>query len=379
MQKNDAVRRSDMPKTPRLLAVLFTGTLAASCGGPESVLHDVLDEAEERVETVLEGLIDNQDDFDEALTMEIPPCVEEYSPPPLAESPAPYADAVERPAELPEGRELQDELTMHRTMCERKDTVLAEYRRMTDGMIPQLEDFAAYVDAMREHIDDEMTLEEVEALTAEIEAIAEARPAEEDTLGLRYDRLERRMREASPLVREMAGGARRPGTRVRPGNLPERGTDELTGLIRPWTELRTAIADANAFFGIWNDYRRQIYEGPGSEDPEEAAAGWNAPTGIWTGEYNQLRYTYGRSARRVRVTIDEAGGTEVYWPDDECGGDLEVTSKSGAADRVTVYLDPGGTCGNYEAQLTLDRTGENKMRLYWSTPRDEVGGNLTRE
>ena len=51
----------------------------------------------------------------------------------------------------------------------------------------------------------------------------------EDTLQLRYERLNERIIDLSPLVREMARGARRPGAQVKPG-LPPAPGGGCTGL-----------------------------------------------------------------------------------------------------------------------------------------------------
>ena len=379
MQKNNAVRWSHMLKAPGLLAVLVAAALTAGCGGPATVLHAVVDEAEERGETILDGLIENQAELAEAMEIEIPPCPEEYAPPPLSGRTGAYVDAVERPASLGDDSELGETLRTHRGVCEGKDLMLPTYQRMTVEMIPQLEDFPAYADAMRDFIDNEMTSEDVASLSAEIEAIAEARPAEEDTFGLRYDRLNRRIRESSPLVREMVR-ARRQGTQVRPGNFPAPGSEELADMIRPWIELMNVVEDANVFLTTWNDYQRHIHEGPDSENPEEAAGGWNAPTGVWTGEYNHTRSAAGRSPMEIRVTLAEDGTAELYWLYEDCGANFELTSTSGAANRLQEYQEAtGGNCTRRNAQMSLHRTGENKMRFFWSGNFMQLGGNLTRD
>ena len=56
---------------PELLAVLLAAALAAACGGRGGVLHDVLDEAEERVNLLLEGFEDAEDEMNEAIVLHL--------------------------------------------------------------------------------------------------------------------------------------------------------------------------------------------------------------------------------------------------------------------------------------------------------------------
>lgn len=255
MQRIEAVHRKNVPKLPELLAVLVAAGLAAACGGPAAVLHDVLDEAEERVEFVLEIFDDTEDEMNEAAAMELPPCPAEYEPPPLWEGPPPYEDIVERPAELPDPADQNEIVSTHRTACRDSATALRAVPGVREGLHPRLEDFSDFAEAMRNFIDDDMTDEQIETLSAEVDAVARARPDEEDTLQLRYERLLDRMLALSPLVREMARGARRPGADVNPGAIPDPDAGEgLTEVIEPWTAVIEAHAEARAFFDVWNDY-----------------------------------------------------------------------------------------------------------------------------
>lgn len=382
MRKIEAVRRRVVPKTSGLPAVLVAAAIAAACGGPAAVLHDVLDEAEDRVDFVLDVFDDTEDEMNEAAATELPPCPAEYEPPPLWEGPPPYEDAVERPADLPDPADQNDILSTHRAACRDSGPLLLAMPGVRDQLRPQLEDFSDFAEAMRNSIDDDMTDEQIETLSAEVDAVARARPDAEDTLQLRYERLLDRMLELSPLVREMARGARRPGAFVNPGAIPypEAG-DDLAEFTEPWTAVMETHAEAQAFFEVWNNYRRRIYEGPDTEDPDEAAADWTPLTGVWTGEYARSR-TFGReNPDRVRITFEADGTAISYYPDSNCGGALELTSTSGAFGRVTQYretLNRGrGRCVD-NGTVTLDRTGEDRLRFHW-TGFGESAGNLTRQ
>ena len=382
MQRIEVVRWKNVPKPPELLAVFLASACAAACGGPSAVLHDVLDEAGERVEFVLEGFEDTEDEMNEAAVMELPPCPTAYEPPPLAEGPPPYQDVVERPSELPSQAEEAGVRSRHQRVCREGVAALRSIPDLRERMRPQLEDFSDYEEAIRDFIDDDITDEQVETLSAEVDAIARARPDADDTLQLRYERLNDRIIELSPLVREMAEGARRPGARINPGVIPDpEAADGLAELIEPWTAVIEAHAEARAFFEVWNDYRRRVHEGPDAEDPDEAASGWNAPTGVWSGDYAASR-RFGRVVPdRVRITFQADGATVSHYPDSNCGGLLQLTSTSGAFGRVTQYretLNTGrGRCVD-NGTVTLERTGEDRMRFRWTGGGDYVG-NLTRQ
>lgn len=370
MEYNDRVRRP-----AKLLAVVLGTALCAGCGGPAAVLHDVLDEGEERVERVLEIREETEDEMSEAIAIELPPCPAEYQPPPFAENPPPYADIVERPAELPEPSEWNETRRTHRTTCENANAALQAIPRILEEGQRQLEDFSGYADAMRSFIDDDMADDEVEALSAAIDAIVRARPEGEDTLQLRYQRLNTRLLEMSPLVREMAQGTRRPGSRVNPGGIPDLTVRENVESIRaPWMSIIDAHADAQAFFEIANENRRRIYEGPDAEDPEEAAAGWNPLSGVWTGESGRTGTILSGRRDRVTVTFEAAGEVILHYPDSECGGPLELTSTSGASGRITEYRETGGRACRRNATVRLERTAEDRIRFAWE--RYDVG-NLT--
>lgn len=373
MQKNDVVRRSDMLKTPELPAVLFGAALAAACGGPAAVLHDVLDEAEGRVDFVLEEFEDTADEMDAAAEAELPPCPTEYEPPVLSDPP-PFLDVVERPAGVPVPADENEVLSMHRVVCRDSARSLRALPGLRDEALPRLEDFAAYVDALRGFISDDMADEDIERLGGELEAIAAARPAGEDTLQLRYERLHGRLAELSPLVAEMALVVRRPGARVAPGRfLDPDNPEELAESLAPWRLIIENHEKARAFFEVWNDYRRRIYEGPDAEDPEEAAAGWGPPTGVWTGLYvDTSRFSAG-TPLRVRVAFEPGGEVVSRYLDSNCGGPLELISASGASGRIMEYNERGCTV---PAVVVLERTAEDRMRFRYGR---RYAGNLARE
>ena len=380
MQKNNAVRRSDLPKSAVWPVVLLTAALAAGCGGSAGVLHDVLDEAEERVDLVLESYEDTEDEMNEAVAVELPPCPTEYEPPPLSQGPPPYESLVERPAELPAAAELSSIRSTHATMCRGGEAALRAIPGVREQMQLQLGDFSDYADALRDFIDDDMTDEDIETLSAEVDAVARARPDEDDTLQLRYQRLNDRVIELSPLVREMARGARRPGAGVRPGLIPHPDAGEsLTEILEPWTTVMNAHAEARAFFAVWNDYRRRIYESPDAEDPDQAAADWGPLTGVWSGDYARAgRYSRSETPRGVRITFRADGAIDLHWINDNCGARYQLTSTSGAFGRVTEYPETTGSCVYNGAVMTLERTGEDRMRFNWRAPAyGAYAGNLT--
>ena len=77
-------------KPPPLLPVLLTAALAAACGGPAATLHDVLDEAEDRVNHVLAAFEETEGEMNEVIGAELPAC------PPALRAPA----ALDRTATL---------------------------------------------------------------------------------------------------------------------------------------------------------------------------------------------------------------------------------------------------------------------------------------
>lgn len=371
MQKNDVVRRSEILKSPEFPAVLFGAALAAACGGPAGVLHDVLDEAEYRVERMLDVMEDNTDETIAATAVELPPCPARYEPPVLNEGSRPYEDIVEMPAAL---ENADEDLATHEVICEGANGVLRQIPRDQEQLKLQFEDFSAYADAMRRFIDSVMDDEAIETLSAEIDAIAEARPPDEDSLELRYQRLNAHMIELSPVVREMARGARRPGSRFNAGAVLDLSIQENLELGRePWGLVVEAHAEARAFLEAWNDYRRRIYEGSDAEDPDEAAAGWNPPTGVWTGLYVETGRFASGGPRRVRIAIEPDGGVVSRYLDSNCGGPLELISASGASGRIMEYNERGCTV---PATVTLERTAEDRKRFQYGR---QYAGNLARE
>ena len=374
---------------PELLAVLLAAALAAACGGRGGVLHDVLDEAEERVNLLLEGFEDAEDEMNEAVAMELLPCPDEYEPPRHADEPPPFMDVVDRPAEISEADEAvhlrgrrhdaMSILTMsHKRVCLSAQNSLDALPRTREQIQRGLEGFSGYADAVRDFINEDMSDEDIESLSAEVNAIApEARPDDDDPLQLRYDRLIDRVFELSPLVRAMGGTW--PGAQVQPGVIPP-DSENRTRLIEAWTGIIEAHAAARAFVKVWNDYHRRIYEGPDARDPDEAAADWDPGlTGIWNGEYRDYR----RRDWSVQITFEAVGTIVANYPDWGCEGQLELTSTSGAFGRITQYREYG--CRSPNATVTLERTAADRMRFHW-TGRDRLGslagsyaGNLRRQ
>ena len=149
-----------------MLAVLLAAALAAGCGGPATVLHDILDEAETRVELILESFDDTEEEMTEAIATELPPCPAVYEPPPLAQQP-PYASVVERPADLQKAAQDNEVVSTYEAICEIADASLETIPGIRDRLRPQLEDFSDYADTMRSFIDDDMEDDDIETLSAE--------------------------------------------------------------------------------------------------------------------------------------------------------------------------------------------------------------------
>ena len=250
-------------KPPPLLPVLLTAALAAACGGPAATLHDVLDEAEDRVNHVLAAFEETEGEMNEVIGAELPACPPHYEPPPLSTGPPPYEDVVERPAQLGDPAEERNLVRTHARHCRESGNSLQRLQTVRQQLRGAYEGFAGHAQAMRDFIDDDMTNEQLETLSAEVEAVAAARPDEEDTLQQRYERLNGWIIQRSPLVREMAlvAGLLMPV-------LPK--AEQLDGLVAEFVGEWTTILDnhtaARAFFRMRNDYRRSTYEGPDAVD-----------------------------------------------------------------------------------------------------------------
>ena len=368
MQKIEAGRRNWAFEPPPLLAVLFAPALAVACGGPAAPLYDVLDEAQERVDHVLAALDDTEDEMNEATGAELPPCPSHYEPPPLSTGQAPYEDVVERPAELGDPVEERELVNRHARHCRESGRSLQGLQNTRQQLRSAYEGFADYAQAMGDFIADDMTSEQIGTLSAEIEAVAAARPDEEDTLRQRYERLNDWIIGRSPLVREMSLVATRRGSRFMPAMLP--AAEDIEGLVPnivgEWTTIIENHTEARNFFRIRNDYRRRIYEGPDAVDPDEAAADWTPLAGVWTGEYANTRLAGGWSTpTAVEITFDSNGDGATISVPGYCRESLQLTSRTEAFGRVTEYDLTGGGC-RIPSPVILDRTAEDKLRLYWN-------------
>ena len=405
MQKIEAARRNWAFEPPPLLAVLFVPALAAACAGPAAPLYDVLDEAQERVDRVLAALEETEDEMNEATGTELPPCPSRYEPPPLSVygEPAPYEDVVERPAELGDPAEERELMNRHARHCRESGPSLQEIPSIRQQARSAYSGFANYAQAMGDFIADDMTSEQIERLSAEVEAVAAARADEEDTLRQRYERLNDWLIRRSPLVREMSqvesrrrfefrvriGAYLRPslvgemslvaglrGTGFMPAMLPN--AQQIEGLPEMVAEWRTIIekhSDAHEFFRIRNDYQRRIHEGPDAVNPDEAAANWTPLAGVWTGEYG----TNPRQIRPVEITFN-GDGAAISYPETNCHGTLQLVSTSGAFGRVTEYNETltGRRCIT-GAIVMLERTAENRVRFHFRRWAQDYEGNLTQQ
>ena len=101
--------------TPVALGISAISLLAISCAGPGAELHDVLDEASERVDATIARLEVEQTTIDEirANAMELDPCVERYVGQPGRV--APYIEEIPKPDTL--NVSLMTEMA-HWAMCE---------------------------------------------------------------------------------------------------------------------------------------------------------------------------------------------------------------------------------------------------------------------
>ena len=306
----------------------------------------------------------------------LPACPPHYEPPPLSTGPPPYEDVVERPAQLGDPAEERDLVRTHARHCRQSGSSLQRLQTVRQQLRGAYEAFAVHAQAMRDFIDDDMTSEQLETLSAEVEAVAAARPDEEDTLQQRYERLSGWIVQRSPLVREMALVAGARGS-VRAA-LPK--AEQLHGLVGEfvgeWTTILDNHTDARAFFRMRNDYRRRTYEGPDAVDPDEAAADWAPLAGIWTGEYASSS----RSRLNSVEIIFEGDGATVSYPTSNCRGSLRLTSTSGASGRVTEYHEnlQGRGC-NTDGTVTLERTAEDRVEFNWRKGSREYEGNLTQQ
>ena len=361
-------------KPPPLLPVLLTAALAAACGGPAATLHDVLDEAEDRVNHVLAAFDETEGEMSEVIGAELPACPPHYEPPPLSTGPPPYEDVVERPAQLGDPAEERNLVRTHARHCRESGSSLQRLQTVRQQLRGAYEGFAGHAQAMRDFIDDDMTNEQLETLSAEVEAVAAARPDEEDTLQQRYERLNGWIIQRSPLVREMAlvAGLLMPV-------LPK--AEQLDGLVAEFVGEWTTILDnhtaARAFFRMRNDYRRRTYEGPDAVDPDEAAANWAPLAGVWSGEYASSSSR--RRPNTIEITFDGDGAT-VSYPTANCRGSLRLTSTSGASGRLTEYHEElrGRGCDT-DGTVTLERTAEDRIRFNWRKGSREYEGNLTQQ
>ena len=242
---------------------VVTGFLAAACGGgPAGMLYDLIAEGSENAEVALENLENARGEIEEATSGEdLPPCADEYRRPEGMHWRPRYADRVP----VPEGIDTAPsslEAVLHRGTCrENTPARLGRVRTLYELTVSSLTQFDGHADTMRDAID-RMDDADVEALAEEIEAIAAASP-DEDTFRRRFERLKRRLRESSPLVREVLLNVERsrdvmfamPVSADEAPNLAEELLSEVEGHMEEHEVARRYLQDRY-------DYRRQIYEGP---------------------------------------------------------------------------------------------------------------------
>lgn len=245
---------------------VVTVCLAAACGGgPAGMLYDLIAEGSENAEVGLENLENARGEIEEATSGEdLPPCADEYRRPEGMHWQPRYTDRVPVPEGIDTGPSSL-EAVLHRVTCrENTPARLGQARTVYELMVSSLTEFDAHADTMREAID-RMDDADVEALAEEIEAIAAASP-DEDTFERRFERLKERLRESSPLVREVGLNVERnrdvmfafPVPADQAQNIAEEVLSEVEGHMEEHEVARRYLQDRY-------DYRRQIYEGPDAE------------------------------------------------------------------------------------------------------------------
>ena len=398
----------------KILCTLVAAGIAASCGGPHAVLHDVIDDAEERVELLLSAYDETDDELEEATSMELHLCPG-YNRPPLHDGLPAYENEVEAPEILVQERlagrhnmiGLSSALRRRARTCADANSALKELPERRQRQRTRYEDFFVLMDETRELINNFMTNEEAAEAAASLEAIDAARADEDDTLQNRFNRLNNSLMEAmfttldqidsaradgddrlqnrlgldDALVKmaeervlgAIIGGANsRPGLSVNPGRIPdpEAGGD-LDPLIRPWLTIIEEHEEAADFVKIANHYRRRIYEGPDVPDPDDNAAGWEPVTGTWNGELGYLltSRTFPRERRYpAQITFQADGSAITEYPILECTGSLELSSTGGAHGRTKNYRQIVNTEGRNcrtDRTVMLERVEENTIWFSW--------------
>ena len=364
-----------------VLPAVLAGLVAAACGGPASELRDVVDEARDRVERLLDAYNragDPEERTSEALAA-LRRCPPEYEQPPLHTSgPPPFEGEVDRPASLPAPEAEEEALYEHQENCVMGENRVRQVPRRMERTRTALEAYSDYADILDRAIG-ALSPELAEEISIQVNTAPS--DDDEDPFGARYRAFIRGMQLAAAETRStiMAGVFTRTG--ANPESIP---TDAaaLEELAEPWPTMLAERARAVDFFTVRNDFQRRLYEGPDAEDPDVAAPGWDPPTGRWTGRYRDIGALSRDGEWDVAITIRTDGGTSIAYPDvgarQSCSGELVDAEPSGTAGRTVTYREQitDGPCGT-DASVVLERTGLNRMRYRWSSGQ-YYGGELTR-
>lgn len=226
------------------LTVVLSTLAGAACGGVSGDLHAVLDAAEERNAETLENLESARPQIEAALEF---PGPEERCPPGYRPDtfqwPPPYRDVVEMPELLNDDSRVQRE----GFRCRDINRDMQRHREGYERLIAHLKDprWEEQFRLMRYRTDERLDDEEREEAWSSIREIVETTAPDEDTLVRRFQTLATHLQMYDHL------------NLLSNANLVE---DVLAGI----QSTRDRYTVAAEYLRNWNDYQRQIYEGPDS-------------------------------------------------------------------------------------------------------------------
>lgn len=264
-----------MRRMTEALAITIAIMLAVGCGGGAGTIHGTIDDAADRIDESLAALEDAREEIDEAMLEAGEPCAEPYERP--RSSPR-FRDQFPMPEALEGGGNLR---TQYNLFCQRAEQELAMLRAGFDMTVEMLERFERHADAMHDVVSDELSAEDLESISAEVQAITDARP-DEDTVQRRYQIVEDRLLATSPYLRETLNVAAE--QQVIPaimggrwGRERQATSDDLTTTFRlhlnsdaeriaeDMTKIRDFLDEyeaAREYRRVDNEYQRNIHEGP---------------------------------------------------------------------------------------------------------------------
>ena len=233
-----------------LTAVLST-LAGAACGGVSGELHAVLDAAEERNAETLENLESARPQIEAALEF---PGPEERCPPGYQPEvrvwPPPHMDVVEKPELLNDD---SSEVLRKGFICRDIDRDMLRHQEGYERLIAQREDprWEEQFRLLRYRIDERLDDEEREEIWSSIREIVETAAPDEDTLVRRFQTLKTGLFVSDNLFAS---------NRLNLPNNADIVEDVLAGI----QSTRNRYTEAAEYLRAWNDYQRQIYEGPDS-------------------------------------------------------------------------------------------------------------------